>query len=229
MERYPNLRVHRSGERALGCSVGGGRQATQGPDYPLPSPPVAPVDPRRQDPTFFVDPWPWLDVHARRRTSVRQADPRQHHGAARRTPRAMCFAHDSRTLELARYFQIPHREMADMAPDTDAADSLRRGGLRPDDRRPRRARSRRSSTTSSATGCTHIFEPGEDPATFDAQVAAVDFPPPVRRRRFLAFHRAVRAASGGSTATRQARRRPSVALTVSDSHAGGVRVRARTA
>ena len=41
-------------------------------------------------------------------------------------------------------------------------------------------------------GLHHIFEPGEDPAAFDRRVAAVGFPPPVRRRRFLAFHRATR-------------------------------------
>ncbi len=30
-------------------------------------------------------------------------------------------------------------------------------------------------------GLNHVFQPGEDPAAFDAKVAAVDFPPPVGR------------------------------------------------
>ena len=41
-------------------------------------------------------------------------------------------------------------------------------------------------------GLKHVFQPGEDPAAFDAKVAAVHFPPPVGRRRFPVFHRAVR-------------------------------------
>ena len=55
-------------------------------------------------------------------------------------------------------------------------------------------------------GLKHVFQPGEDPAAFDARVAAVHFPPPVGRRRFPAFHRAVRtrqaAASTGRSAAR---------------------------
>ena len=34
-----------------------------------------------------------------------------------------------------------------------------------------------------AHGLRHVFQPGEDPSLFDAQLAAVRFPPAVRARR----------------------------------------------
>ncbi len=49
------------------------------------------------------------------------------------------FAHDARTLELARYFEIPHRVMADVPPDVDAADLYAEADYGPLLDRPRRA------------------------------------------------------------------------------------------
>ena len=70
---------------------------------------------------FFVDPWPWIE-------DLRGVDfafgTRIHGNIAALlagTP-AFVLAHDSRTLELARYFEIPHRRMTDVPPDTDAAE-----------------------------------------------------------------------------------------------------------
>ncbi len=39
-------------------------------------------------------------------------------------------------------------------------------------------------------GLPHVFQPGEDPSLFDARLAAVRFPPPVRARQPSAFDRA---------------------------------------
>ena len=85
--------------------------------------PVHPSHPffREHRTRFYVDPWPWID------------DLRGHdfsfgtriHGTIAAllagTP-AMILAHDSRTLELARYFDIPHRLLRDVPPDLDPAD-----------------------------------------------------------------------------------------------------------
>ena len=81
------------------------------PDSLLPVHPSHPFF--REDRTrFYVDPWPWID-------DLRDFDfsfGTRIHGTIAAllagTP-AVVLAHDSRTLELARYFDIPHRLMRD--------------------------------------------------------------------------------------------------------------------
>ena len=144
----------------------------------------------RDDKTkFFVDPWPWLDY-------MRETDfvfGTRIHGNITAllagTP-GYVFAHDTRTLELARYFQIPHREMADIPLDIDAAELYAEADYGPT-MAGHAARYRTFIDYVEGHGLKHVFQPGEDPAAFDAKVAAVDFPPPVGRRRFPAFHRVV--------------------------------------
>lgn len=70
---------------------------------------------------YYVDPWPWIE-------DLRSMDfsfGTRIHGSIAAvlagTP-AMVLAHDSRTLELARYFDIPHRLLRDVPADIDAAD-----------------------------------------------------------------------------------------------------------
>jgi Polysaccharide pyruvyl transferase len=126
---------------------------------------------------FFVDAWPWIDA-------LRSADfafgTRIHGNIAALlagTP-SYVLAHDSRTLELARYFEIPHRLIADMTPDTDAAKlfaeadytALNRGHP---------ARFATFVDFLSRHGLAHVFAAGEDPTAFDRRVAEINYPPAV--------------------------------------------------
>jgi hypothetical protein len=123
---------------------------------------------------FYVDPWPWID-------DLREADlsfGTRIHGNITAllagTP-AYVFAHDSRTLELARYFEIPHRRMSDVPPDVDAADLYAEADYGPlNDGHA--ARFRTFTDYLAKHGLRHVFEPGEDPAAFDARLAATEFP-----------------------------------------------------
>lgn len=79
-------------------------------------------------------------------------------------------AHDSRTLELSRYFEIPHRVLADLPPDADAADLARDVDDRTAAGHPGRWRAFEAYLH--RQGLRHAFEAGGDRgAAFDARVA----------------------------------------------------------
>jgi hypothetical protein len=127
---------------------------------------------------FFVDPWPWLD-HLAGRDFVFGTRIHGNIAALVAGTPSYVLAHDSRTLELARYFGIPYRQMADVDPDVDAAelyeaadyDELNRGHA---------ARFDVFAAYLTRHGLRHVFEEGEDGGTaFDARIAAIQFPPGV--------------------------------------------------
>ncbi len=148
---------------------------------------------------LYADPWPWLADLARFDFSF---GTRIHGNIAALlagTP-AYVLAHDSRTLELARYFEIPHTAMPDLAADVDAADLFASADYGP----LQRGHAGRFATFAAYLarhGLRHVFEPGEDPDAFLRQVAATAYPPAIEvtgdpvvspsRRRFV---RAVRGA-----------------------------------
>ena len=200
MALYPNLEYIAQDKDALRLLLwGDGAKRIKDPS-PLPVHLSHPL--LRDDRTkFFVDPWPWLD-------DMRKTDfvfGTRIHGNITAllagTP-GYVFAHDSRTLELARYFEIPHRQMEDIPADIDAAELFAEADYGPT-MAGHPARFRNFIDYVERHGLKHIFQPGEDPAAFDARVAAVQFPPPVRPRRFLAYHRATR---GGRRLIRRAGR-----------------------
>ncbi len=126
---------------------------------------------------FFVDPWPWIE-------DLRGVDfafgTRIHGNIAALlagTP-AYVLAHNSRTLELARYFEIPHRRMTDVTPDTDAAELYAEA----DYGAMVRGHAARFATFSSYLarhGLSTVFDEGEDAGAFDRRVAETDYPPAV--------------------------------------------------
>jgi len=129
---------------------------------------------------FFIDAMPWLE-HLR--TADFAFGSRIHGNIAALlagTP-SYVLVHDSRTLELAEYFEIPHRLISDMTPDTDAAKlyaeadytALNRGHA---------ARFATFVDFLSRHGLHHVFAEGEDPTRFDRQVAQTDYPPAVESR-----------------------------------------------
>jgi hypothetical protein len=126
---------------------------------------------------FFVDPWPWIAY-------LRDFDfvfgTRIHGNVAgllAGTP-AYVLAHDSRTLELARYFALPHRTVRELSSETDAAELFEEAdfgelnGGHP-------ARFATFVAFLERHGLRHVFSEGEDRSAFDARVAATPYPPAV--------------------------------------------------
>jgi len=92
---------------------------------------------------------------------------------------AYVLAHDSRTLEMCQYFEIPHSSVPDLQPGFDAAelyaaadyDAMNKG---------HGARFARFVDFLDRNGVDHIFAQGQDGGrSFDERLAATQFPPPV--------------------------------------------------
>ncbi len=140
---------------------------------------------------FYIDPWPWI---ADLRTFGFSFGTRIHGAIAAilaGTP-AYVFAHDSRTLELVRYFGIPHRPMPAVPPDVDAADLYAEADF---------GELNRGHATRFATfldylrrnGLETVFAEGADGSSFDAQIASTGFPPAVDAAAMATRPRGVRA------------------------------------
>ena len=176
VERYPALRYVAQDLDTLEMLLWGDKSAAPGGPVANPTHTTHPLFQQRKV-RYYVDPWPWI-------ADLREADlsfgTRIHGNIAALlagTP-AYVFAHDSRTLELARYFEIPHRRMSEVPPDVDAADLYAEADFGPlNDGHA--ARFRTFTDYLAKHGLRHVFEPGEDPAAFDARLAATDFPPAV--------------------------------------------------
>lgn len=129
---------------------------------------------------FFVDPSPWIS-HLR---SFAFAFGTRIHGNIAAllagTP-AYVVAHDSRSLELARYFAIPHGLVTDMRASTDAAD-LHAAADYTELNAGHRARFDRLAGFLQRHGLDHIYAEGQDPDAFDARLRETRFPPAVEAR-----------------------------------------------
>lgn len=122
---------------------------------------------------FYIEPWPWI-------ADLEDFDfafgTRIHGNIAALlagTP-AFVLAHDARTLELARYFDIPHRAVPDLAPDADASElyaaadySALMGG--------HGRRWERFADYLERHGLRHAFDDGGAEA-FDRQIARITYP-----------------------------------------------------
>lgn len=176
VERYPDLTYIAQDLDTLEMLLWG----DAGPDVATDDPrPIHLAHPLFRDDKvrFFVDPAPWIDF-------LRGMDfsfgTRIHGNIAALvagTP-AMVLAHDSRTLELARYFEIPHRLMRDVGPDVDAADLYEAADFGPlNDGHP--ARFATFTSFLDRHGLDHVFRsPAPDPS-FEERVTATDWPAPV--------------------------------------------------
>jgi Polysaccharide pyruvyl transferase len=128
---------------------------------------------------FFVDPWTWFDWLSGRHFSFGTRIHGTIASLLAGTP-AMLLAHDSRTLELARYHEIPHLLRSDITPDLDPAELYQRIDL---DRLHRGHLGRLAAYTSflDRNGLPHVFAPGAEGGgrAFDDRVRATDYPGPV--------------------------------------------------
>jgi hypothetical protein len=179
LDKYPNLEYVAQDLDTLRLLMWREGSTTQKEPNAMPFHPSHPLF--RDDKTlFFMDPWPWID-HLR---DVDFVFGNRIHGniagLLAGTP-SYVLAHDTRTLELSRYFDIPHRAMNDVSPDTDAADLFAEADYGPM-MTGHAARFRIFIDYLERHGLHHIFEPGEDTHSFDQRVASIEYPPPVRLR-----------------------------------------------
>jgi hypothetical protein len=126
---------------------------------------------------MFVDPWPWFDYLG----GFDFAFGSRIHGniaaLVAGTP-AYVATLDSRTLELAQYFDIPHRPLDEMDPNIDLAQLYEAADYSAlNDGHGRRFRT--FTDFLARHNLDHVYADGEDPASFDARVAATPYPPAV--------------------------------------------------
>jgi hypothetical protein len=208
MVRYPNLRYAAQHRDALGMLLDrdfqGKQHATD--QSVLPTHHGHPLV-RDGRTSFFVDPEPWMRYLAGFDYSF---GTRIHGNIAALlagTP-ATVLAHDSRTLELVRYYDIPHRTMTELGPVVDAAELYAAADFTAFNA-GHAARFDRFAAYLGAHGLRHVYEPGEDPTRFDRRAAQTVWPGdvggrPTRRTR-------VPAALAGLLGGRARRPRPAVA------------------
>lgn len=124
---------------------------------------------------FFIDTRTWID-HLRSYDFV--FGTRIHGnvmGLLAGTP-SFVLAHDSRTLELARYFDIPHLPMTEVTDNMLAGDLYARADYGPM-RAGHQARFERWLAFLEKNNLAHVYQTGEDQgAAFDTQLASVTFP-----------------------------------------------------
>jgi len=175
-QRYPGLHYFAQDLGTLGLMLGGdfvgaGRQLTQNPvtaDHVL----------YREDRMrFCLDPWTWFDALATYRFSFGTRIHGNISALLAGTP-AVVLAHDSRTLELAEYYEIPHRKIGRLSEDVDAARLYAKGDWGPL-QAGHAARWETFARFLHRHGLGHAFEDGGDLDGFDARVSATTFPPPV--------------------------------------------------
>ncbi len=176
--RFPNLTYYAQDMPTLELMLDGTPLPNGTPAATLPTHPDHPFF-RDDRAKLFVDPWPWIE-------DLRGVDfsfGTRIHGTIAAllagTP-ATVLAHDSRTLELARYFDIPYRELRDVTSLDpvelfEAADftALHAG---------HGARFDTMTRYLAAAGLDHAFAHEGAPEAFDARVAATTFPGPVTMR-----------------------------------------------
>ena len=125
---------------------------------------------------FFLDPRTWIEHLAAYDFSFGTRIHGNITALLAGTP-ALVLAHDSRTLELADYHQIPSRTLSD-AEQIDAAElyagadwTLLNSG--------HAARWQAFAAFLARHGLTHVYDEGQSAKRFDAAMAATTFPPPV--------------------------------------------------
>jgi len=124
--------------------------------------------------SFFVDPEPWI----RYLKGFDYSFGTRIHGNIAAllagTP-ATVLAHDSRTLELVRFYDIPHRTITQVGPETDAAELYAEADFTAFNAR-HRERFDLFADFLGEHGLHHVYEPGQDASRFDRRVAATPWP-----------------------------------------------------
>ncbi|MEU5564229.1 polysaccharide pyruvyl transferase family protein [Micromonospora musae] len=175
--KYPNLRYIPQDLKTLGTLLYGDAPEDRGKTSQIPihtSHPLFTEDKVR----MFVDPSTWMEYLSGFDFNFGTRIHGTITALIAGTP-GYLFAHDSRTLELARYFEIPHRVMKDVPADVDAADlyeeadytALNNG---------HKARFATMLAFLAKHDLPNAFADGDSPSRFDEQVRATTYPPAVR-------------------------------------------------
>lgn len=176
MARYPNLQYIAQDLESLALLMWGVPWKGGSADDALPVHPRHPlIESGRM--RMYVDPWPWV---ADLRSFAASFGTRIHGSIAAVLAGVpvVVLAHDSRTLELARYFDIPHRLFRDVPPDVDPARLMEEADFGPLVA-GHAARWLRFTDYLERHGLDHVFaHPGAREA-FDERVARTPYPPPV--------------------------------------------------
>jgi hypothetical protein len=176
--RYPNLDYIAQDHLTLNLLLrgiypteGGGAATTTEVPVTLEHPLI------RQDRVrFFLDPRTWIQHLAAYDFSFGTRIHGNIAAVLAGTP-AMVLAHDSRTLELAEYHQIPSRTLTD--PDQIDAAALYADADWEPLNRGHAARWQTFSAFLARHGLSHVYEEGQSAERFDADLAAARFAPPV--------------------------------------------------
>ncbi len=177
LDRFPNLTYVPQDVNSLDLMLWGTTNKGVGPDDPMPFHPSHPVF-KRDLARFFVDPAPWIEYLS----TVDFAFGARIHGNMAAilggTP-ALLLAHDSRTLELARYHSIPYVLISDLEPDMDAVDFYAMADFTAfnDGQAGRWATFEQYLRQQ---GLDHAFDEPEQLERYDTEVSATEYPPPVR-------------------------------------------------
>jgi hypothetical protein len=126
---------------------------------------------------FFLDPWPWLEWMRERDLSFGTRIHGNLIALLAGTP-AYVLAHDSRTLELARYFDVPHRRFTDPSLPVDAAELYEEAdfsGLESG----QAERCERLIGFLEKNGLEHTLSDQTGGRAFEEKLAAVPYPPAV--------------------------------------------------
>ena len=174
VDRYPNLTYVAQDLDTLALLLLGESPKSMAEINPMPVHLSHPLF-RQNRVRFYVEPWPWL-------ADMRAADfafgTRIHGNIAAilaGTP-AYVFAHDSRTLELARYFGIPHRLMSAVPGDIDPASLYEEA----DYTALNLGHAVRFATFRAYLarhGLAEVFTAGDEGRAFDQHLAETAFPP----------------------------------------------------
>lgn len=178
-QRYPNLRYMAQDHRSLELMLWGEYPDTR---YTRTFTRDIPLDLRHQlirenRTRFFLDPITWINHLATYEFSFGTRIHGNITALLAGTP-AVVLAHDSRTLELADYHQIPLRLINKLPADIDAAALYAEADWQPmvDGHGERWER---LSAFLAKHGLRHVYEAGESPDDFDRRLAAITFPRPV--------------------------------------------------
>jgi hypothetical protein len=185
LERYPDLQYTVQDIETLGLLLF--RQPMAATDPTIPTHVDHPLF-RENRMRLFLDPRPWYDHLAERDFSFGSRIHGNIASLLAGTP-AYVLAHDSRTLELVRHFEIPHRLLRDVDGSTDAAElydeadysALLSGHAE---------RWRAFAGFLERNGLRHIGLDGEPSPTFDERAAATAYPPAVDTRTTTSWERA---------------------------------------
>lgn len=177
VRRFPNLTYIPQDQSTLKLMLWGTPRGGFSPTDAMPFHPAHPVF-RRDLARYFVDPRPWIDYLS----SMDFAFGDRIHGNIAAilggTP-ALLLAHDSRTLELARYHSIPYVLISEVDPGMDAVDFYAMADFSAfnDGQAKRWSTFERYLTQQ---GLAHTFDDPEQLKRYDARIAAADYPAPVR-------------------------------------------------